>query len=48
MIRTVSLIDIEVRLSAGAGIVSDSNPQNELTETDAKAQGMLRALDWSA
>ncbi|MEL6300523.1 MAG: aminodeoxychorismate synthase component I [Pseudomonadota bacterium] len=48
LIRTVSLIDNEVRLSAGAGIVSDSNPQNELTETDAKAQGMLQALDWSA
>ncbi|MEM6819665.1 MAG: aminodeoxychorismate synthase component I [Pseudomonadota bacterium] len=47
LIRTVSLIDNEVRLSAGAGIVSDSNPQHELTETDAKAQGMLRALHWS-
>ena len=47
LIRTVSLIDNEVRLSAGAGIVSDSNPQHELTETDAKAQGMLRALNWS-
>ncbi len=48
LIRTVSLIDNEVRLSAGAGIVSDSNPQNELTETDAKAQGMLRALNRSS
>lgn len=29
---------------AGAGIVADSNPRQELAETRAKAEGMLRAL----
>jgi len=33
---------------AGAGIVADSNPQQELAETRAKAEGMLRALDTSS
>ena len=29
----------------GAGIVADSDPQSELDETRAKAEGMLRALE---
>ena len=31
-------------LKAGAGIVADSDPERELEETRAKAQGLLRAL----
>jgi anthranilate synthase component I len=33
---------------AGAGIVADSIPQQELAETRAKAKGLLRALDGSS
>ena len=33
-----------VTLRAGAGIVADSDPEAELEETRAKAEGMLRAL----
>jgi anthranilate synthase component 1 len=29
---------------AGAGIVADSSPAQELAETRAKAEGLLRAL----
>ena len=30
---------------AGGGIVADSIPENETIETEAKANGMLKALD---
>ena len=33
------------KFRAGAGIVADSNPLQELAETRAKAEGLLRALD---
>ena len=33
---------------AGAGIVADSNPEQELAETRAKALGLLRAVEWFA
>jgi anthranilate synthase component 1 len=33
-----------VRFRAGAGIVADSDPLQELAETQAKAEGMLRAV----
>jgi len=33
-----------LHLQAGAGIVSDSIPENEFQETLNKAQGMLKAL----
>lgn len=35
----------EVRFRAGAGIVADSDPQQELEETRAKARGLLRAFE---
>jgi len=34
-----------LRFRAGAGIVADSNPAQELAETRAKAKGLLRALE---
>jgi anthranilate synthase component 1 len=37
-----------ITLRAGAGIVADSNPLQELAETRAKAEGMLRALESGA
>ena len=46
LIRTMSL-DLsgnELRFRAGAGIVADSDPDRELAETRAKAEGLLRAL----
>ncbi|MEQ9736405.1 MAG: hypothetical protein RLN67_04195 [Algiphilus sp.] len=33
-----------MRFRAGAGLVADSDPEAELAETRAKAQGLLRAL----
>jgi len=44
LIRTITTAGRSVRLRAGAGIVADSDPQQELGETRAKAEGMLRAL----
>jgi len=44
LIRTMLWEPGSVRFRAGAGIVSDSDPDFELAETRAKARGMLRAL----
>lgn len=44
LIRTMVLQDRTLNLRAGAGIVADSEPQAELAETRAKAEGMLRSL----
>jgi len=44
LIRTIVKRGTEVRFRAGAGIVADSDPEAELAETRAKAQGMLRAV----
>jgi anthranilate synthase component 1 len=44
LIRTLTVRGNEVNFRAGAGIVADSIPQQELTETRAKAEGLLRAL----
>lgn len=44
LIRTMVKRNNEVTFRAGAGIVADSEPQAELDETRAKAEGMLRAL----
>ena len=44
LIRTMTLMDREIELRAGAGIVADSDPLHELDETRAKARGVLRAL----
>ena len=45
LIRTASVADGILEIRAGAGIVADSNPLQELAETRAKAEGLLRALD---
>jgi anthranilate synthase component I len=44
LIRTMTLAGSRVRFNAGAGIVADSDPQRELSETRAKARGLLAAL----
>ena len=43
-IRTAMIVKNTLHLQAGAGIVSDSIPENEFQETLNKAQGMLKAL----
>jgi len=45
LIRTMVKRDNQITFRAGAGIVADSDPQSELDETRAKAEGMLRALE---
>jgi len=44
LIRTITIAAGSVEVRAGAGIVADSDPERELEETRAKAQGMLLAL----
>ena len=44
LIRTMTLRGQQLSFRAGAGIVADSDPQRELEETRAKAQGLLAAL----
>ncbi|MEP6548981.1 MAG: aminodeoxychorismate synthase component I, partial [Gammaproteobacteria bacterium] len=44
LIRTITAQDGVFKFRAGAGIVADSNPEQELAETRAKAEGLLRAL----
>jgi anthranilate synthase component 1 len=45
LIRTLTVRGNEVNFRAGAGIVADSIPQQELAETRAKAEGLLRSLE---
>jgi anthranilate synthase component I len=45
LIRTLTADAASLRFRAGAGIVADSSPSQELAETRAKAKGMLRALE---
>lgn len=45
LIRTLTQYQNQVCLRAGAGIVADSIPEQELNETRAKAKGLLLALD---
>jgi anthranilate synthase component I len=47
LIRTMTTQGGAIRFRAGAGIVADSNPAQELAETRAKAKGLLRALEAS-
>lgn len=47
LIRTITVHDDEVILRAGAGLVADSVPERELTETRHKARGLLQALEGS-
>ena len=44
LIRTITAQEGLYRFRAGAGIVADSHPAQELAETRAKAEGLLRAL----
>jgi anthranilate synthase component I len=44
LIRTMTTHGGSLKFRAGAGIVADSIPGQELAETRAKAEGMLRAL----
>jgi anthranilate synthase component 1 len=44
LIRTITAQGALFKFRAGAGIVADSNPEQELAETRAKAEGLLRAL----
>jgi len=44
LIRTMSVNGQRLDFRAGAGIVADSDPERELAETRAKAEGMVRAL----
>jgi anthranilate synthase component 1 len=43
-IRTVVMKDGEASITAGAGIVADSDPATEVRETEIKAAAMLQAL----
>jgi len=44
LIRTMVMNGEQISLRAGAGIVADSEPNAELDEVRAKAEGLLRAL----
>ncbi|MCK9987671.1 MAG: anthranilate synthase component I [Azoarcus sp.] len=44
-IRTAVIKDGHIHVQAGAGIVADSNPDAEWTETQNKARAMLRAAE---
>ncbi|ULQ46257.1 aminodeoxychorismate synthase component I [Flagellatimonas centrodinii] len=44
LIRSLEITGRDLRFRVGAGIVADSTPEHELAETDAKARGLLRAL----
>ena len=44
-IRTAIIKDKVMHVGAGAGIVADSIPEKETLETEAKANGMLKALE---
>ncbi|MBI5103288.1 MAG: anthranilate synthase component I [Nitrospirae bacterium] len=44
-IRTLILKDGRVYVQSGAGIVADSEPENEYTETLNKAKGMIKAVE---
>lgn len=44
LIRSFMMQGNQVEFWAGAGIVADSRPERELSETRAKARGLLRAL----
>jgi anthranilate synthase component 1 len=45
LIRTITARGATLKFRAGAGIVADSVPAQELAETRAKAEGLLRALE---
>lgn len=44
LIRSMLVHDKKISFRTGAGIVADSQPDNEVAETEDKARGLLRAL----
>ena len=44
LIRSLAVRDREIYFRTGAGVVSDSDPVDELAETRLKAHGLLRAI----
>jgi anthranilate synthase component 1 len=44
-IRTMLILDGNIYIQAGAGIVADSDPEAEYQETVNKAMGMMQAID---
>lgn len=44
-IRTIVVKGGEAYIQAGAGIVADSDPENEFRETENKARGLMKAID---
>ena len=44
-LRTMVIHDDKVYVQAGAGIVADSDPQEEYQETLNKARGLLKAIE---
>jgi anthranilate synthase component 1 len=44
-IRTIVIKDNTIYIQAGAGIVADSVPENEWTETKNKAKAMIKAIE---
>ncbi len=44
-IRTALIKDGQIHVQAGAGIVADSDPDSEWTETQNKARALLRAAE---
>ena len=44
LIRSILQEESHLYFRAGGGIVADSVPENETFETEAKANGMLKAL----
>ena len=45
LIRSMLVTECGIRFRTGAGIVADSEPAAELAETEAKARGLMRALN---
>jgi anthranilate synthase component 1 len=45
LIRSMLVGERDIRFRTGAGIVADSEPHSELAETEAKARGLMRALE---
>ncbi len=46
LIRTLVRSGQKIQFRTGAGIVADSDPEQELKETRHKAEGLLRGFDW--
>ncbi|MEK3885249.1 anthranilate synthase component I family protein [Paenibacillus sp. PL2-23] len=47
IIRTMALKDGQVHIQAGAGIVIDSDPEREYTESLSKAKALWKAIEYS-